>query len=100
MDLQTRSRTAPLWSCATLAARLQPVLPLTALPATLRRQLARLGIAAPVTLWHEKARQALPVAVRSWLETEFVSVQTEARRLKAPLWFVTTRSVKDQSLPA
>lgn len=38
--------------------------------------------------------------MQSWLKTEFASAQKEARRLKAPLWFVTNRDVKALPLPA
>ena len=74
--------------------------PLKALTGPLRRRLAQFGISAPVAPWQVEARQTLPVTVQSWLETEFASIQREAHRLKAPLWFVTARSVKSLTLPA
>jgi transposase len=99
-DLRPGNTASPLWSCEALATRLHRARRLRSLVVTLRKQLARVGIAAPVAPWHEKARQALPVTVQSWLATEFASVQREARRAKVPTWFVKQVSVKSLTVPA
>ena len=96
-DLLRKSRTAQLWSCETLAARLPDARHLKHPVVTLRRQLAQFGIAAPLAPWKRKRRE-LSATVRHWLKTGFEDAQKEATRLKAPLWYVKIRSVK--ALPA
>jgi hypothetical protein len=66
---------------------------------TLRTQLARIGIAAPIAPWNPD-EDKIPVNLRRWKDEAYTAVQTEARRAKVPIWFVTKASVKDLSLPA
>ena len=53
MTCSQKSQTTPLWSCVTLATRLKPMLSLKALAGTLHRQLAQLGISAPIPPWQD-----------------------------------------------
>jgi hypothetical protein len=98
-DLWPGSAALPLQSCESLVTQLHGARRLRSLVVTLRKQLARIGIAAPIAPWNPD-EDKIPVNLRRWKDEAYTAVQTEARRAKVPIWFVTKASVKDLSLPA
>jgi transposase len=98
-DLWPGSAALPLWSCETLAAQHHYARRLRSLVVTLRTQLARIGIAAPIAPWNPD-EDKVPVNLRRWKDEAYTAVQTEARQAKVPIWFVTKVNVKALPLPA
>lgn len=74
-----------LWTCGMVAEVIYDRFKVRLSRASVGRLMNQLGLSAQRPLW--RAYQQDPVAIDRWLKQEFPKIQTEAKRLKATIFF-------------